>query len=126
MPETFWRRKLYSNALLDLKSAHSLELVQLNTAIFSYEPVLKQLQHTNHLLLKEEILDWRPGRPLRYALSTSQVMLDLVARMESDLSCNLREVLDLPKSVKLDPSQKECFLASIRQRLSLVQGPPGK
>lgn len=115
-----------TKALLGLKLAKSVRLVQLNTAIFAYAPILGQLQNTRHLLLRDEILHWGPGKALRSPqLLESNSITDLVATIRSDPSCDLRQALGLPKPTRLDPSQVECFVASLTQRLSLVQGPPG-
>lgn len=113
-------------ALLGLKLAKSIQLVQLNTAIFAYEPILRQLQDTRHLSLRDEILYWDPRKALQSPpLLQSQSIIDLIATIRSDPSCDLRQALGLPKPTRLDPSQIECFVASLTQRLSLVQGPPG-
>lgn len=115
-----------TKALLGLKLAKSVQLVQLNTAIFAYAPILGQLQNTRHLLLRDEILYWNPGKALRSPpLLESKSITDLVATIRSDPSCDLRQALGLSKPTRLDPSQVECFMASLTQRLSLVQGPPG-
>ncbi|KAL2044224.1 hypothetical protein N7G274_002929 [Stereocaulon virgatum] len=114
-----------SKALLGLKLAKFVQLVQLNTAIFAYEPVLGQLQNTRHLLLRDEILHWSPGRTLRSPpLLESTSIIDLVATVRSDPSCDLQQALELPKPTRLDLSQVECFMAGLTQRFSLVQGPP--
>lgn len=116
-----------TRALRDLKLAKIIQLVQLNTAVFSYEPILGQLQNTRDLLLRDEILHWAPGKALRSPpLLESKSIIDLIATIRSDPSCDLQQALELPKPTRLDTSQVECFIASLTQRLSLVQGPPGK
>ena len=115
-----------TRALLGLKLAKSVQLVQLNTAIFAYEPILEQLQNTRHLLLRDEILCWDQGKAIQKPpLAESRPLNDLIAMVRSDPSCDLQHALELPKPTRLDLSQIECFLASLTQRLSLVQGPPG-
>lgn len=115
-----------TKALLGLKLAKSVQLVQLNTAIFAYEPILEQLQNTRYLLLRDEILHWGPGKATRSPpLLESESIVDLLASIRSDPSCDLQQALGLPRPTRLDPSQVECFAASLTQRLSLVQGPPG-
>jgi len=116
-----------TKALLGLKLAKFVQLVQLNTAVFAYEPILGQLQNTRHLLMRDEILYWEPGKALRSPpLLESKSIVDLVATIRRDPACDLRQALGLPKPTQLDPSQIECFMASLEQRLSLVQGPPGQ
>ena len=114
------------HALLRTKTAKNTKLVQLNTAIFAYEPVLKQLKEIKELSLESDILHWEPGKDLptpSYDLASG--MLDIIASLEKDSSKDLQRVLRLPRSTKLDQSQAACFIAGLRQRLSLVQGPPG-
>lgn len=113
-------------ALLLLKSAERIQLTQLNTAVFAYEPVLRQLQNTNQLFLRDEIISWKAGNPLRtILLSCSTSFNELIRQLESNPTHDLQDLLDLPKPTKLDNWQAACLLAAIRQRLSLVQGPPG-
>jgi hypothetical protein len=115
-----------TKALLGLKLAKSVQLVQLNTATFAYEPILGQLQNTRRLLLRDEILCWDQGKALRSPpLLESKSIIDLIDMVRSDPSCDLQQALELLTPTRLDPSQIECFLASLTHRLSLVQGPPG-
>jgi hypothetical protein len=112
--------------LLRLKTAKNIRLVQLNTAVFSYEPVLKQLKEIKELSLEEDILRWQKDKDLLcpgHRLSND--ILGIVSRLKDDFSNDLRPVLDLPRPTKLDESQATCFIAGLRQRLSLIQGPPG-
>lgn len=113
-------------ALLRIKTAQNVKLVQLNTAVFAYESVLKQLKEIKELSLEENILCWREGKnlpPPSYQLTSD--MADLMADLEQDSLHDLRNVLHLSRRTKLDKSQAACFLAGLRQRLSLIQGPPG-
>jgi hypothetical protein len=113
-------------ALLCLKTAHQVHLVQLNAAVFAYEPILRQLQATKQLFLRDEILHWKKGNPLRTASSSPNTTFDeLLRQLMDDPTHDLRRLLRLPKSTKLDKSQAACLLAGVSQRLSLVQGPPG-
>ncbi|EKD17579.1 NFX1-type zinc finger-containing protein 1 [Drepanopeziza brunnea f. sp. 'multigermtubi' MB_m1] len=49
-------------ALLKMKSAASIRLAQLDTAIFAYEPFLRRLQSITDLPLAEELLHWEDGK----------------------------------------------------------------
>lgn len=114
------------NALLRIKTAQNIKLVQLSTAVFAYEPVLMQLKEIKELSLEDDILHWEKGKdlpPPSYGLATS--MLGTIAAIKQDPTRDLQRVLDLPRSTRLDQSQATCFIAGLRQRLSLVQGPPG-
>ena len=113
-------------AFLRMKTARQITLVQLNTAVFAYEPVLRQLQEIKELSLEDEILHWKPGNPLlspTYELSGG--IRDAISKLEKDPSYNLDRILGLRRPVRLDPSQAACFTAALRQRFSLIQGPPG-
>lgn len=112
--------------LLRLKMAKTIRLVQLNTALFSYEPVLKQLKDIKELSLEEDILHWEKKKELQspgYRLSKQ--IRDTLSSLEGDFSRDLQTGLGLPHPTRLDESQAACFLAGLRQRLSLIQGPPG-
>jgi hypothetical protein len=114
------------NALLRTKTAKNVKLVQLGTAVFAYEPVLRQLKEIKELSLEDEILHWERSKdlpPPSYQLASS--FLDIISSLEKDGSRDLQRVLRLPRTTKLDQSQAACFIAGLRQRLSLVQGPPG-
>ena len=116
----------FQRALLCLKSASQIQLVQLNAAVFAYEPILRQLQATKEFLLRDEILYWEKGKPLMTA-STSKTpsFQRLLLQLENDPTQDLQHLLGLTKPTKLDKSQAACLLAGVSQRLSLVQGPPG-
>jgi hypothetical protein len=116
-----------SRALIKLKSTEQIRLIQLNTAIFSYEPVLQQLQKMNQLLLDEEVILWDPDKPIRAApLAEHTSVAELVDKLRINPSHDLQHTLQLKKSTKLDDSQAECLRRGLTQRLTLVQGPPGK
>jgi hypothetical protein len=113
--------------LIRMKKARNLRLVQLGTAVFSYEPILQQLKEIKELTLEDDILHWEQGRPLvrpSYELSSS--LRDTITRLEGKFSIDLQQSLSLPSSTKLDKSQATCFIAGLRQRVSVMQGPPGE
>lgn len=118
----FTERKSLPNALVSLKTAKSIRLVQLNTAIFSYEPILKQLQSIKWLNLADEIMESTQATSLSSTPASVQAVLSAV---EQQSSCELQIILKLPQSTKLDASQAKCFIAGLAQKVSLVQGPPG-
>jgi hypothetical protein len=117
----------YTNrALLQLRMGEQIQLIQLNTAVFAYEPVLRQLQATNQMSLQDEIVYWHSNLLIRKITSRESNCYDkIVTLLKADASIDLKELLGLPSTTKLDKSQAECFLAGVTQRLSLVQGPPG-
>lgn len=111
-----------ANALSKLKIGHDIKVVQLDTAIFAFEPFLKQLQEMKELPLSEELLNWEEGDLLRAPSFQPTVVIEkLRERAERDL----KNVIRVKKSVRLDASQMDSLCASLSQRVSLVQGPPG-
>jgi hypothetical protein len=112
-----------SKALLKMKTSNNIKLVQLDAAIFAFEPFLRRLQEITDLPLKEEILHWEEGRDIE---GPSFQPAKLIENLKAGLGKNLQSLLGLKKSVILDQSQMNSLCASLAQRVSLVQGPPGK
>ena len=115
--------KSLHDLLVSLKKARPIRLVQLNTATFAYEPVLRQLQNTKLLALGNDLVS--STKVSASALDTAglQAVIDIV---EQDYSQELKTLLSLPRRTTLDASQAKCFVAGLSQRLSLIQGPPGE
>ena len=122
--------KLTETAMEDtlprFRAAKVNRLLVLGTAVFSYEPVLRQLKEIKEIALEDELLHWEPGNEL------SKLSYKLFNKLQSNLklleknhSLDLKQTLDYPNAVQLDKSQAECFLAGLRQKLTLIQGPPG-
>lgn len=117
----------FVKAFVDLKLLRIVRLVQLNTAVFSYEPVLCQLQNGKHLGLKDEFLNWTEGsQPSCVPIAANTSLSNVISQLQAQTSFDLQSTLQLPKSITLDSSQVECYLAGLTQRVSLLQGPPGK
>ncbi|KAL4068441.1 P-loop containing nucleoside triphosphate hydrolase protein [Scleroderma yunnanense] len=111
-----------SKTLLQLKVAKQVRLIQIDTAIFSFEPVLKALQKMPILPLSEEILFWENGK----AIGSPPISVpEITLRLARDPSTDIQPLLDTPKSIRLDSCQARSLLAGLNQRLSLIQGPPG-
>lgn len=111
------------NALLKLKTAHDIDLVQLDTALFAFEPVLKGLQGIRTLTLVDELIFWKMGNN---TIEPPTPPFDLIERIEADPHQDLQGLLGTPRSVLLDDSQILSLLTGLKQRVSLIQGPSGK
>lgn len=110
-------------ALSKLKTSENVKLVQLDAAIFAFEPFLRRLQEMNNLPLIEKILDWEIGKDIG---GPSFQPARVIKTLNSQSGKELKEILRVKKSVILDKSQMESLLACLLQRVSLVQGPPGE
>jgi hypothetical protein len=115
-----------NRALRCIKGAKAVKLVQLNTALFSYAPILKQLKEIKELPFEDEILRWNPTskpKPPGYPLSPN--ITALVSDLLRNTSLDIQDALQLPNSTRLDMSQAACFITGVLSRLSIIQGPPG-
>ena len=111
-----------SKALLRLSTAKQIRLLQIDTALFAYEPVLKALKNMQLVPLSDELLFWEEGK----ILQPPSTQVDQVVRaLSRDPSMDLKSILTMSKSVQLDRSQADSLLAGLRQRVALIQGPPG-
>ena len=111
-----------SKALLRLSTAKHIRLLQIDTALFAYEPVLKALKNMQLVPLSDELLSWKEGQTLQ---SPSTQVDQVVRALSWNPSMDLQSILTMSKSVQLDRSQADSLLAGLRQRVALIQGPPG-
>jgi hypothetical protein len=111
--------------LLKLKKSHhpKIKLIQIDTAIFSYEPVLKALQSMRSMPLSSELLCWSPTSTVEPPTYTLPIAI--VQAIKSDPRQDLSTLLRTPKPILLDNSQVLSLLAGLTQKVSLIQGPPG-
>ena len=112
-----------ANALLRLKTAKRISLVQIDTAVFAFAPVLRRLQEAKELPLLDELLS--SSSPNSTPQSPSQP-LDVVRKIKADPLGDLKHLLQTASSVRLDASQIASLLSGLTQSVSLIQGPPGK
>ncbi|KAH8814469.1 P-loop containing nucleoside triphosphate hydrolase protein [Flagelloscypha sp. PMI_526] len=124
----FEGRGAISTALSRLKAAAPAQvtLVQVDTAIFSYEPVLQALQNQRTFNLADKLLAWKnendeQDRPPWSAPAA------LASCLAADPSQDVRSILGLTTKdpIRLDLSQMKALVSGLTQRLSLIQGPPG-
>ena len=112
-----------TKSLLKLKTTRNVKLVQIDTAVFAYEPVLRGLQDIRDLSLADELLSWTPDS---VPVQPSHVPTELINSLEEDPTQDIQGILKTPKSIRLDKVQMKSLLTGLKQRLSLIQGPPGE
>ena len=112
-----------SKSLLKLKTTRNVKLVLIDTAVFAYEPVLRGLQEIRDLSLADELLHWTPDS---VPVQPLHVPTQLIDSLERDPSQDIQGILQTPKSIRLDKVQMKSLLTGLKQRLSLIQGPPGE
>ncbi|KAJ8468551.1 hypothetical protein ONZ45_g17203 [Pleurotus djamor] len=110
------------NLLSRIQTCSVVSIMQINTAVFAFEPILRAIQKMRKVPLEEEILLWDDLSDL---IPPSSMPSSLVNSLHSNPSRDLKSIMTLPKSIKLDPSQAKSLLAGLTQRLSIIQGPPG-
>lgn len=111
-----------AKTLLKLKTCQIIRLVQIDTAVFAYEPVLQILQRMKTLPLADELLFWTSGSNVERPPKAPSAVIDRLLRHPSD---DLQKMIQTSKPVVLDRSQNASLIASLGQTVSLIQGPPG-
>lgn len=109
-------------ALTRLKTAGELRLIQVNTAVFSFEPILRAIQETTSIPFSQELLLWKTGAAPR---PPSSQATSIVQAISADPHQDLGTLLKTPKAIKLDRSQAKSLISGLTQSVSLIQGPPG-
>ena len=111
-----------TNALRKLKLGDDVTLIQIDTALFSYEPILKGLQQTKTLPLSSELLLWKKGDEISYV---SDQAVQVVEALRHNPQTNLQSLLSTSNSIQLDNTQAASLISGLEQTISLIQGPPG-
>lgn len=113
----------FRKALLACMYDADLRFVQVDTAVFAYEPILKCLQTIADMPLQEQLLNLQPGA----AEVLSGIQPNKIVNTISDgWRSNLQTVIGTSRSVELDVAQTESLVAGLTKRVSLIQGPPGE
>lgn len=100
-----------------------IKLLQIDTAVFAYEPVLSALKRIQKIDLSPELLLWTNNTPLEPPPSKPVRIIESIRGLVRQ---DLQPLLKTPRSVKLDDAQTSALLLGLSQRVSLIQGPPGK
>lgn len=111
-----------SKTILKLRVVQNIRLVQIDTAVFSFEPVLQRLKEIKTMPLSDELLHWNPACSIHQPPSPPQ---RIIRSINDNPSQSLQDLLDTRTPINLDPSQRESLLMGLTQNLSLIQGPPG-
>ncbi len=86
--------------LYNFKLQNELTLIQINTAVFAFEPVLNGLQQAKTLPLSSELLLWKQDD-----LTEVEVQANIIVQaLRLDPRMNLKPILNTPKDIKLDSS----------------------
>ena len=111
-----------SSTLFKAKGASNIKLVQLDTAIFAFEPFLRRLQEITDLPLEDDLVNWQASNEIE---ASSFQPSRILQGLEDSTGKELKQLLGARKSVILDESQVASLVSCLSQRVSLVQGPPG-
>ena len=111
-----------NKVLIASKVTRVFDFIQVDTAVFAYEPILRCIQDMLEIPLHEQLLD--PTLGPQEAVSGIQPtrMIELIGQnWEQDL----QDTVGATRNVKLDSAQAQSLLNGLSQRVSLIQGPPG-
>ena len=99
--------------------AQSVKLVQIDTAVFSYEPVLKALQQVTSMPLATELAQGESPEP---PPNPPTLVIDALHQNPRQ---DLKDLLHCPKSIVLDDAQARSLMSGLTRRVAIIQGPPG-
>ena len=112
------------DALCTLKTARRVKLIQIDTPVFAYEPVLKRLQQIKLVPLWRELLAGGPDAILT-RFTNSATTTRIVNALETSPLQDLQRLVSANKSIILDHAQATALHSGLTQAVSLIQGPPG-
>jgi hypothetical protein len=113
----------FRKVLKTCKMSPDLAFVQVDTAVFAYEPVLKCLQRMSELPLEQQVLNLTPssGEVLSGIQPTT-----IINSIRDNWQQDLQSVVGSTGPVQLDLAQVESLITGLAKRLSIIQGPPGQ
>ena len=112
----------FKKVLIAANRSTDFEFVQVDTAVFAYEPVLRRLQLKKELQLSEELIHLERTSELTDVMPE---MEEVVESLEGN-GMGLKDALHTAEAIRLDRSQADSLRAGLAQNVSLIQGPPGK
>jgi len=112
----------FGKVLMACKTGCDLCFMQVDTAVFAYEPVLKCLQSLTEMPLEEQLLNLTPDST--EALSGIQPNRIITAIREG-WEGDLQHVVGSTRPINLDQAQAYSLLTGLMKKVSLIQGPPG-
>lgn len=113
----------FKSTLLTCKIGVDLQFVQVDTAVFAYEPILKCLQTITDLPLEDQLFG--------DASETGEVFSDIepsdiVDNISKDRQADLKDLIGASRPVHLDAARTESLISGLTKKVSLIQGPSGK
>lgn len=112
----------FGKVLMACKLAEDLCFVQVDTAIFAYEPILKRLQSMTELPLEDQLLNLTSSSAEAVSdIQPTKIINAIRDQWEEDL----QDIIKSSQSIKLDQAQADSLLTGLQKRVSLIQGPPG-
>ncbi|EJU00451.1 NFX1-type zinc finger-containing protein 1 [Dacryopinax primogenitus] len=109
---------------MSFQKARNIKLIQVDTPVFSYEPVLKALQRIEHSPLLSELICWDPGYAVQDP-AMSPKLLSIVEKVRRNPAQDLASLTGSSKPLVLDSAQANALLSGLTRSVSIIQGPPG-
>jgi hypothetical protein len=113
----------FRKVLTVCKRNADLRFVQVDTAVFAYEPILKCLQTIEDLPLQDQLLNLQPDAG---EVSSGIQPSSIVKTISDSWQDDLQTVVGTNRPVELDAAQAESLIAGLTKKVSLIQGPPGE
>ncbi|KAF8874384.1 P-loop containing nucleoside triphosphate hydrolase protein [Mucidula mucida] len=110
--------------LLKAQSTNNFQLLHMDTALFSFEPILLTLKRMKKLSLVEEILFWKDGKDVG-RLSHPRLLASRISKLSVRPEQDVGALLGLQRRIVLDKAQAKSLILGLTQKLSIIQGPPG-
>ncbi|KAL8647529.1 MAG: hypothetical protein Q9210_005505, partial [Variospora velana] len=105
-----------TRTMLKLKTCRTIKLVQIDTAVFAYEPVLLGLQRMKTLPLADEILFWKPDSEIGQPPAPPRRVIE---KLERHPARDIQSLIGSPKSAVLDQSQStgKSFIGALTAKI---------